>query len=181
MGKHSNVRRRKIIWRYNQCTRQMKLKFCCFISEWTRTPTSKKNCYLLQYKPFKNDENAFYFILKALFVLRYLSFCNGFLVMYKRHNLKSGPGTRDPGPWDLRSGTLRLWTLRPGTLELGPRALGLVTLGYGILTPGNLVMGPWGPVTSNWPPPQIVLTLFVKQILRGHGMCLENVGARTQK
>ena len=30
----------------------------------------KKRFYLLQWKPFKNDENAFYFILKALFVLK---------------------------------------------------------------------------------------------------------------
>ena len=41
---------------------------------------SKKSFYLRQEKPLKNDENAFYFILKALFVLNvfeYLSWVFG--------------------------------------------------------------------------------------------------------
>ena len=35
-------------------------------------------------KPFENDENAFYFILKALFVLKILNFCLDFLVIHKK-------------------------------------------------------------------------------------------------
>ena len=35
------------------------------------------------WKPFKNYENAFYFILKALLVLKILDFCLEFLVMMK--------------------------------------------------------------------------------------------------
>ena len=117
---------------------------------------------------------------------------------FKRHNPKSGPETWDPGPWDLRHGILRSGTLRPrilgprlwdpGPWDLGPRDFGTGTLDLGtcdpgtwILTPGTLVMGPWDPVTSSWPTPRIVLTLFVKQILRGHGMCVEKVGAGIQK
>ena len=34
---------------------------------------SKKLCYLVDWKPFKNDENAFYFVLKALFVKTFWS------------------------------------------------------------------------------------------------------------
>ena len=34
---------------------------------------SKKLYYLVDWKPFKNDENAFYFILKALFVTTFWS------------------------------------------------------------------------------------------------------------
>ena len=37
--------------------------------------SSKKNCCLLQWKPFKNDEkNAFDIILKALFVFKIFKF-----------------------------------------------------------------------------------------------------------
>ena len=35
---------------------------------------SKKMFYLLQWKPFRNDKNAFYLILKAFFVLKILKF-----------------------------------------------------------------------------------------------------------
>ena len=35
---------------------------------------SNKSLYLLQWKPFKSDENAFYFISKALFVLKIFKF-----------------------------------------------------------------------------------------------------------
>ena len=35
------------------------------------SPSKKKSCYFLDRKPFKNEKkNAFYFILKALFVLK---------------------------------------------------------------------------------------------------------------
>ena len=34
----------------------------------------KKLCYLIHGKPFKNDKNAFYLILKALFVLKIFEF-----------------------------------------------------------------------------------------------------------
>ena len=69
------------------------------------------------------------------------------------------PRLWDPGPWDPE-------TWDPGTLELGPWALGLATLGHGVLTPGTLIMGSWDPVTSN---------------MRGHAVCVKNVGARIQK
>ena len=35
---------------------------------------SKYLCYLLHWKPFKNDEKCFYFILEALFVLKIFKF-----------------------------------------------------------------------------------------------------------
>ena len=101
--------------------------------------------------------------------------------------IKLLPETWDPGPWDpgiIRPGTLRPEILGPGTLwpwDVRPWTLGLATLGHGILTTRILVMVTWDPVTSNWPPPQIVLTLFVKQILKGYGMCVENVWAGIQK
>ena len=41
----------------------------------------KKLFYSLQRKPFKIDRNTFYFILKALFVFKYLSFREDFLAM----------------------------------------------------------------------------------------------------
>ena len=75
-----------------------------------------------------------------------------------RHSLKSGPEALDLGPWDPR-----LWN--PGPWDLGSWGSGTGTLGHRTLTPGTLVMGSWDPVTSNWPPPQIVLTLFVRLIL----------------
>ena len=37
--------------------------------------------YLIQRKPFKNDENAFYFMLKAPFVLDIFIFMSDLLVM----------------------------------------------------------------------------------------------------
>ena len=43
----------------------------------SRTFSFQKNCFdFLQRKPFKNDENAFYFKLKALFVLGIITFFN---------------------------------------------------------------------------------------------------------
>ena len=39
--------------------------------------------YLIQWKPFKNDENAFYFMLKAPFVLDIFIFMSDLLVMLK--------------------------------------------------------------------------------------------------
>ena len=103
------------------------------------------------------------------------------LWMKKEHSLKSGPEARHPWSRTLRPetqnpGTLRLGTLRPETLgswDLGPWDSGTGTLGHGILTPRTLVMGLWDPVTSNWPP--------LQQILRGHGICVENIGAWIQK
>ena len=71
----------------------------------------------------------------------------------KRHSPKSGHEIRVSGPWDLRLGSGTLWPW-----DLGRWDSGTGTLGNGILTPGTLVMGPWDPVTSNWPPSQIVLT-----------------------
>ena len=44
----------------------------------------KKLFYSLQRKPFKIDRNTFYFILKALFVFKYLSFREDFLAMQKK-------------------------------------------------------------------------------------------------
>ena len=41
----------------------------------------KKLFYLLQWNPFKNDENAFYFILSGLFILKVFNFSLDFLVM----------------------------------------------------------------------------------------------------
>ena len=38
-----------------------------------------KKYYLLQLQPFKNDENAFYFILKAIFVLKIFRFLSWLL------------------------------------------------------------------------------------------------------
>ena len=38
------------------------------------SPSKKKMCYLFDWKPFKNYENVFYFILKALFVLKIFTF-----------------------------------------------------------------------------------------------------------
>ena len=74
-----------------------------------------------------------------------------------QHSLKSGPETRDLGPWDPRTWDLRLWDPGPcdpgtwnrGALELGPWDLGLATLGHRMLTPGTLEMGPWHPETKN--------------------------------
>ena len=44
----------------------------------------KKLCYLLDWKPVKNDEKCFLFHLKSSFVLHtYLSFCHDFLVVGK--------------------------------------------------------------------------------------------------
>ena len=37
-------------------------------------PHLPKKIVLLQWKPFKNDENVFYFIFKALFVLKIFKF-----------------------------------------------------------------------------------------------------------
>ena len=45
------------------------------------SPSKKSSFYLLQSWPFKNDEKSFNFILKAVFVLRYLIFCLDRLVM----------------------------------------------------------------------------------------------------
>ena len=45
------------------------------------SPSKKSSFYLLQSWPFKNDEKSFNFILKAVFVLRYLNFCLDRLVM----------------------------------------------------------------------------------------------------
>ena len=43
---------------------------------------STKNCVICFIKsPLKMMKNAFYFTLKAPFVLKYLSFCHDFLVM----------------------------------------------------------------------------------------------------
>ena len=86
--------------------------------------------------------------------------------------------TWDPGPGTPGAKNLRPWDPGPGTPELA-----VTTLGYGTLTPETLEMGPWDHETSNWPPPQIVLALFVKQILiiKSQGMGVENVGARIQK
>ena len=38
------------------------------------SPSKKNLCYLLHWKPFKNDEKYFYFILKAFFVLQIFKF-----------------------------------------------------------------------------------------------------------
>ena len=70
-----------------------------------------------------------------------------------RHSLKSGPETRDPRPGTMRSetrdpGTLRPWDAETWTLGLWNWNPGLAILGHGTLTPGTLVMGPWGPGTS---------------------------------
>ena len=56
------------------------------ISGKNKKPKSKlkveKNCVICFIEsPLKIAKNAFYFIFKALFVLKYLSFCYGFLVM----------------------------------------------------------------------------------------------------
>ena len=47
----------------------------------TLSTSKKKMFYFLQWKPFKNDKNAFYFILKPVFVLKILNFFRDFLAM----------------------------------------------------------------------------------------------------
>ena len=111
------------------------------------------------------------------------------LKMEKSKRKTWDPGSWDPGPGTLRPGISSPESLGPGTLwpwDLGPwdprnGTLGLRTFNPGPWDPipGTLVMGPCDPVT--WTPPQTVLTLFVKQISKGHGMCVKNVGARIQK
>ena len=54
------------------------------------------------------------------------------------HNLKSGPETRNPRPYDPGPVTLGPGTWDAGTGTLGPWDLGLAMLGLGILTPGTL-------------------------------------------
>ena len=119
---------------------------------------------------------AAWFLNKIIYVAIFYEltkfYCLVAFTSWDRHSLKSGPETRDPETRD--SGTREA-----GTLELGSWALGVATLGHGTLTRGTLLMEPWDPVASNLPPPQIVLTLFVKQILRG--MCVvENVWVRLE-
>ena len=91
------------------------------------------------------------------------------------HSLKSGPGTRDPralrpgtwdpGPWDPRPWDLRPETLRPETRDPGlkPPDLGPATMSSKVLRPRPWELNLWHidskhPETSNWAPPQIVLT-----------------------
>ena len=98
--------------------------------------------------------------------------------------LRSGtwhPKTRDPGTWYLGPGTWYPRTWDPRTLGLGTSNPWI--LGPGNLTLGALKMGPWDPETSNWPPPQIVLYFFVKQIsiIKSWDMCVKNVPPRIQK
>ena len=103
-----------------------------------------------------------------IFLIRYMYIWYKCITRGEQSNIRTwdaGPGTlgpknRDPGSQDRDPGT---WD--PGTLELGPWDLELATLGHGILTPGTLEMVPWDPETSKWPLSQIVLTLFMKQIL----------------
>ena len=130
-----------------------------------------------------------------------------------KHSLKSGPETQDPetrnsrtlrpgtlGPWYIRPRNSDTWDQRPwnpgpgtpwpgtwdpgtwdsGTLELGPCNLRLPTKN---LTLGTLEMEPWDSETSNWPPPEIILISFVKQILtiKSWDMYVENVGFRIRK
>ena len=59
------------------------------------------------------------------------------IVTHKRHSLKSGPETRDLGPWDLRPGTLRPGTLGAGTLRLWDPA----TRDSDTQDPGNRSLG----------------------------------------
>ena len=47
------------------------------------SPSKKKFFYLLQWKPFKNDEKPVLFILEALHISRYLKFCSELSVMSK--------------------------------------------------------------------------------------------------
>ena len=49
---------------------------------------SKKWFCLFKWKPFKNNEKWFYFILKASFVLKYLNIRLDFLVMEKKRSQK---------------------------------------------------------------------------------------------
>ena len=148
--------------------------------------------FLFQHSSHKSNKKVSFDAANYSSLLLMIS--SSLISCFVRHSLKSGPETRDLGPWDLRPGTLRPWIIRPGTLrpeilgpgtlwpwDVRPWTLGLAILGHGILTTRILVMGIWDPVTSNWPPPQIVLTLFVKQILKGYGMCVENVWAGIQK
>ena len=65
---------------------------------------SKKNLFdMLQWKPFKNDEKAFYFILKALFVLKIFKFLSRLVVhtekkgLIRRLRLISNFMTSQPG------------------------------------------------------------------------------------
>ena len=52
--------------------KKMKQDILCVQSP---TPIFQKGCfYLLQQKPLKKDENAFYFMLKAHFVLKIFTF-----------------------------------------------------------------------------------------------------------
>ena len=76
------------------------------------------------------------FLENVIFLLSF-GFSEGFhkntisleLPLLKRHSLKSGPESRDPGPWDWR-----LATLGYGNLELRPGDLGLATLRSRTLT-----------------------------------------------
>ena len=56
---------------------------------------SKKLCYLVDWKPFKNDENAFYFVLKALFVKTFWSCGKNDLI--RKISLTSKFMTSQPG------------------------------------------------------------------------------------
>ena len=57
------------------CCEQLLLSFLEFTKlKVGLSPSKKISFYLLQWKPFKNDENSFYFILKALFVLKIFKF-----------------------------------------------------------------------------------------------------------
>ena len=56
---------------------------------------SKKLCYLVDWKPFKNDENAFYFVLKALFVKTFWSCRKNDLI--RKISLTSKFMTSQPG------------------------------------------------------------------------------------
>ena len=99
-------------------------------------------------------------------------------------------GTQDPETWGPENWDPRFWdtgpwdpkTWLPGTLELAPWALGLATLGHGNLTPGTLLMGPWDQQLT--PTADCINFIsrpnFLEQ-MKGHGMCVENVGARIQK
>ena len=112
----------------HMCIKSMKQNY----GEWIETDTlklnsPKKKCLIyFNESPLINMKNAFYFILKALFVLKIFKLlCWSFILFIfwlfidvvdsERWTLDSGPWTLDAGLWMLDAA---LWTLGSGLWTL---------------------------------------------------------------
>ena len=122
-----------MFWKYyesflHMCIKSMKQNY----GEWIETDTlklnsPKKKCLIyFNESPLINMKNAFYFILKALFVLKiFKPLCWSFILFIfwlfidvvdsERWTLDSGPWTLDAGLWMLDAA---LWTLGSGLWTL---------------------------------------------------------------